>query len=305
MNKKFILTSMIMALTLTGCGSAIGSAPTSPTATAPATTAATTEAATEAASTTAAAEEDDVKIIGVKKSGEGIYSPELINSTGKDIIGFTVKSDDETDFPDNMLAEEETFYQNQKRVLYYEAPEDTAALPENNTPVLSPAYTVKLTFSDNTTAEIHQFPFDTMDKASLCMENDVAFITYESKVTGEIVSTKEAEKMIADPNSPAVNNVVPDSPQAATDAPDSGYVDNSYSGGGNETPAYTPDPEPVYTPDPEPVYTPDPEPVYTPDPEPVQTDPEPVQPDPQPATNAQQADPDPNGGCLGGGALFN
>ena len=64
MNKKLILTSIIMALTLTSCGSAIGSAPTSPTATEPASTAAsTTEAAsTTAAATTEAAEE--VKTIG-------------------------------------------------------------------------------------------------------------------------------------------------------------------------------------------------------------------------------------------------
>lgn len=305
MNKKLILTSIIMALTLTSCGSAIGSAPTSPTATEPASTAAsTTEAAsTTAAATTEAAEE--VKTIG--KKAEGAYAPELTNNTGKDIIAFTVKSDDEDDFPENMLEKDDTFKKDEKRVLYYAAPDEAAnALPENNTPVLSTAYTVKLTFSDNTTAELHQFPFDTMDKASIEFEDDIVFISYESKVTKEKTSTKESEAMIsgkntqsAEPDAPAV---VDNGSQQNVD--NSGDGNNSYTGG-NDAPAYTPDPEPAYTPDPEPAYTPDPTPVQT-EPEPVYTpEPEPVQPDPQPATEAPVAnDPDPNGGCLQGGGLF-
>ena len=310
MNKKLILTSIIMALTLTGCGSAIGSAPTSPTATEPASTAAsTTEAAsTTAAATTEAAEE--VKTIG--KKADGAYAPELTNNTGKDIIAFTVKSDDEDDYPENMLEKDDTFKKDEKRVLYYTAPDAAAnALPENNTPVLSTAYTVKLTFSDNTTAELHQFPFDTMDKASIDCEDDIVFISYESKVTKEKTSTKESEAMIAGKDTQSAE---PDASAAVDNGSQQNVPDNSGNSGsdgnngytgGNDAPAYTPDPEPAYTPDPEPAYTPDPTPVQT-DPEPVYTpDPEPVQPDPQPATEAPVAnDPDPNGGCLQGGGLF-
>ena len=296
MNKKLILTSIIMALTLTGCGSAIGSAPTSPTATEPASTAAsTTEAAsTTAAATTEAAEE--VKTIG--KKADGAYAPELTNNTGKDIIAFTVKSDDEDDYPENMLEKDDTFKKDEKRVLYYAAPDAAAnALPENNTPVLSTAYTVKLTFSDNTTAELHQFPFDTMDKASIDCEDDIVFISYESKVTKEKTSTKESEAMIAGKDTQSAE---PDAPAAVDNGSQQNVPDNSGNSGsdgnngytgGNDAPAYTPDPTPVQT---------DPEPVYTPDPEPVQ-------PDPQPDTDAQQADPDPNVGCLqggGGGLLY-
>lgn len=303
MNKKFILASILLTLALTGCGTTAKSVPTSPSATEPATSASTTEAA----STTAAAETTEAavktKTIGKEKSGENVYIAEITNKTGKDITGFCVKTDSETAFPGSMLDKEDPFLKDEKRVLYYERPDvsGNTSLPEDNKPVISTAYTIKLTFSDNTTAELHQFPFDTMDKAEINFEDNIVFITYESKVTGEKVSTKDAEDMISD-NTGDSSAETPvsagDSSQQA--APDNN--DNSYISGNNtyEEPAYDPTPEPVYT------NAPDPEPVYVP--EPATEAPVQVTPDPEPVQQQTEApvaeDPDPNGGCLQGGGLF-
>lgn len=261
MKKKLIFTITLMAaLALSGCGK------TTPSAEPETTTAAATEATTE--ETTDA----KIKLIGEKTSGSSVFVITIENKTGKDITGFTVKSDSEKEYPDNMLDKDDKFEKNEKRMLYYVPEKTEATTSEDSDALISPEYTIKLEFSDKTTAVLHQFPFGDLDECTLKYEDKTAFIEYTSKLSDKEVSTKEAELMIST-TEPA---------EEATTEESTDSVDE---------PAYVPPTEaPAYE---EPATAP---PVVT---EPIATAPPATEP-----TEAPAVTEDPNGGCIGDGGLF-
>ena len=59
--------------------------------------------------------------------------------------------------------------------------------------VLEQGYDVQLTFEDDSTAELHAFPFGDIEKGDLCYADDVAYLTYTSIESKEQIDTKEAE----------------------------------------------------------------------------------------------------------------
>lgn len=291
MKKKFIFIAVLAAFALTGCGNEVPA--TSLEKTEP-TTVVTTESATEPTTKT----ESEVKIIGTKKDGDSVYKVQFINSTGKDITGFTVKPDQDKDYPANMMAKGDVFGKKEIRELYYDTkdiPETNNENTDGNSPVLTTAYTIKVDFSDNTAALLHQFPFEDAKSAILKFEDDVLYIVYKSETSGTEVNTKEAEKMIKEtPDTPYDTDTTPNNDIQSDNNNNSNANDNNNSGSDNNTQSYTPQPDnnssaqgggqaqqtPVVTPAPT-----DP-PVVTPSP----TDP--------PANDG-------NSGCLSGGALFN
>lgn len=261
MKRKLILTlTLIAALALSGCGKVTTSADTEP----------TTEAATEA--TTEETTEAEIKLIGEKTTGSSVFVITVENKTGKAITGFSVKTDSEEEYPDNMLDKDDKFEKNEKRMLYYAPVKTEATTSEDNDALISPEYTIKLEFSDKTTAVLHQFPFGDLDECTLKYEDKTAFIVYTSKLSDKEVSTKDAELMIS-----------------TTEPADE--VTTQESKDGDDEPVYVPPTEaPAYE---EPATAP---PVVT---EPIVTAPPVVdEPTEAPATE------DPNGGCIGDGGLF-
>ena len=112
---------------------------------------------------------------------------------------------DEDAYPENMLEEGDVFADQESRNLYYKALEknenedvtEESETTENDgtedEKVLEQGYDVQLTFEDDSTAELHAFPFGDIEKGELCYADDVAYLTYTSIESKEQIDTKEAE----------------------------------------------------------------------------------------------------------------
>ena len=135
---------------------------------------------------------EEQKTVKVKKQiGEktkGALKARLTNATGKDIKAFAIKEDSAEEFTENMLAEEEVLAQGEVGILYY-APENETADEEEA------AYVLRLTFEDDTTADIHEFSFSKMKKARIRLKEGTAYLVY--KDGEEKISTLEAEQELA------------------------------------------------------------------------------------------------------------
>ena len=147
--------------------------------------------------------EPELKAIG--QEDKEAFKVEVKNATGKNIKGVAIKLTDEEAYPENMLEEGDVFADQESRNLYYKAPEknenedvtEESETTENNgtddEKVLEQGYDVQLTFEDDSTAELHAFPFGDIEKGNLCYADDVAYLTYTSIESKEQIDTKEAE----------------------------------------------------------------------------------------------------------------
>ena len=147
--------------------------------------------------------EPELKTIG--KEDKEAFKVEIKNATGKTIKGIAIKQTDEESYPENMLEDGDVFTDQESRNLYYKAPEDTTKQTEENTEdmaaesekaqekELEQGYDIQLTFEDDSTAELHAFPFEDIEKGEICYEDDVAYLTYTSVASKEELNTKEAE----------------------------------------------------------------------------------------------------------------
>lgn len=231
-------------------------------------TAPATEAPTEAA--------PELKIIGTQAEGDSIYQVTLQNHTGKEITGVSVKDSSQEEFPENMLEESDVFAKDESRILYYDA---TEALSANDTEenasdkALTPEYTIQLTFADDTTAQLHQFPFEDVKEAEIKLEDDLAYLVYTSVSSKTEVNTKEAELMLAETASEA---------EVQVDTADVDTEDDSYQQ----------EQQQVYVEESE---TPAETPSYD----------APAEETPAADNNSDNNASDPNSGCLGDEGLFN
>ena len=147
--------------------------------------------------------EPELKTIG--KEDKEAFKVEIKNATGKTIKGIAIKQTDEESYPENMLEDGDVFTDQESRNLYYKAPEDTTKETEENTEdmaaesekaqekELEQGYDIQLTFEDDSTEELHAFPFEDIEKGEICYEDDVAYLTYTSVASKEELNTKEAE----------------------------------------------------------------------------------------------------------------
>ena len=147
--------------------------------------------------------EPELKTIG--KEDKEAFKVEIKNATGKTIKGIAIKQTDEESYPENMLEDGDVFTDQESRNLYYKAPEDTTKETEENTEdmaaesekaqekELEQGYDIQLTFEDDSTAELHAFPFEDIEKGEICYEDDVAYLTYTSVASKEELNAKEAE----------------------------------------------------------------------------------------------------------------
>ena len=147
--------------------------------------------------------EPELKAVG--QEDKEAFKVEVKNATGKNIKGVAIKLTDEDAYPENMLEEGDVFADQESRNLYYKALEknenedvtEESETTENDgtddEKVLEQGYDVQLTFEDDSTAELHAFPFGDIEKGDLCYADDVAYLTYTSIESKEQIDTKEAE----------------------------------------------------------------------------------------------------------------
>ena len=147
--------------------------------------------------------EPELKAIG--QEDKEAFKVEVKNATGKNIKGVAIKLTDEDAYPENMLEEGDVFADQESRNLYYKALEknenedvtEESETTENDgtgdEKVLEQGYDVQLTVEDDSTAELHAFPFGDIEKGDLCYADDVAYLTYTSIESKEQIDTKEAE----------------------------------------------------------------------------------------------------------------
>ncbi|MDD7281286.1 hypothetical protein [Floccifex sp.] len=137
----------------------------------------------------------ELKTIGEKVEGENVYQVEIKNATGKDIVGFSIKTDTMDDYSENMLKEDDVFVADESRMLYYDATNDTEK--SDSTLETTTEYTIKVSFGTDDFVELHAFPFADTTKVSLKLTDDgVGYITYTSKTDDAKVSTQESEEKI-------------------------------------------------------------------------------------------------------------
>lgn len=179
------------------------------------------------------------KVLGEKT--EDALKARLTNGTGKDIREFQIKEDSAEEFSENLLSEDEVLAQGEVGVLYY-TPEETATEET--------VYVLRLTFEDDTTAELHAFSFAEIKKARIRLEEDIAYLVY--KDGEEKISTLEAEQELA-----AAAAEPAEEPAAETTSDDGGlqvyeeYYEDTDSGydssSGGDTSYSEPAPEPADT----------------------------------------------------------
>ena len=128
--------------------------------------------------------EPELKAIG--QEDKEAFKVEVKNATGKNIKGVAIKLTDEDAYPENMLEEGDVF-------AVTEESETTENDGTDDEKVLEQGYDVQLTFEDDSTAELHAFPFGDIEKGDLCYADDVAYLTYTSIESKEQIDTKEAE----------------------------------------------------------------------------------------------------------------
>lgn len=174
------LTVLACAL-LTGCGKKEEVTTTEATTEATTTEAATTEATTEATPEDA---EEELPAIG-EESADAI-KVKLTNKTGKEITSVAIRTSADEEFGDNLLADEDTVADKEKRYLYY-APEKDAEETEDA------AVDIQLTFADDTSVVLHDVDLEDIKDGELAAEDDICYLSYKSVKTGKTVDTKDAE----------------------------------------------------------------------------------------------------------------
>jgi colicin import membrane protein len=230
--KKQIVTALLMgilaAFTITGCSlpgqKAEEVVPTeAPTA---------TPEPTNTPAPTATPTPVPLKIIG--ESVEGAYKVYLTNMTGKAIKGIAVRKETDLEFPDSLMEEEDLFEAREERILYYRDELQDGQIADAE-------YEIMLTFEDDTTAVLHKFPFKDMEEGKICLDDEIAYLTYTSIVTKAPVNTKASEIMAfagVDPTA-APTAVITATPVPTQTVQTTGQTGNTQTGSSTNNSQYT------------------------------------------------------------------
>lgn len=177
--KKFtgILLAVVLALSMTACGG--------------------TETETEAQTESVAETETEVQLEAYGEEVEGAWKVQIKNGTGADIKAISIKKTVDTEFPESLLKDDKVIAADEEVIVYYaaEAVEETEEAAED-AKALNETYDVSITLADDTTYVLTAFPFDDMETCEIKVEDEVAFVVYESLSAQEEISTKDAELAI-------------------------------------------------------------------------------------------------------------
>lgn len=149
------------------------------------------KAKTEVKTETKEKEKKEYQKIGVE--AEGAFSVLIKNNMGSDITGISLKTTAQTEYPANMLKSEEVWKNGDTVELFY-TPDPSSAPTAETDKAINVGYSVQLTLADGRVVELTTFGFEDMEeKAELCFEDEVGFVKYVSKTSGDEMSTKEQE----------------------------------------------------------------------------------------------------------------
>ena len=141
------------------------------------------------------AKKEELALIGTKAKGKYIYRLEAKNESGKNITSFTIYDSGTNTTTENLLKANDAYKNNEKRELYYDAAQAIKKASANSDKELNPDYAINITFDDQSTAVLHNIPFDDMKDMQIKYDqkNTLYYITYKSKNNKETQSTDQAE----------------------------------------------------------------------------------------------------------------
>ena len=142
---------------------------------------------------------EELKLIG--EENPEAYSVTLVNETGKGIKEIAIKELSKKEYSENMLKEQDIFQDNEKRILYYKPSEEQDTEEQSDKTETEkkdeiPMYDILLTFEDDTTAELHTFPFGDIEEGVLKLEDKVAYLVFQSVSLKKEVNTLDTEKSL-------------------------------------------------------------------------------------------------------------
>lgn len=120
-------------------------------------------------------------VIGTKDSSDAAWRVPIRNETYSGIVYLSVKNADDGEYPENFFGEGERLEHDETGIFYF-TPADKTAL-----------YNVKLQLDDGTICYMTALPFGDMASARIEYDEGLVYMVYESKESGEVISTREAE----------------------------------------------------------------------------------------------------------------
>ena len=186
MKKKIIMALLVGSLAATAPVSCFAAA-TSAKTTAEADTAEETEEASE-----------DLKTVG--EETEDAISFKLKNATTKKITGLAIKTTEDAEFPENMMAADDSFALKEKKTVFFTKADtaDAAQSTETAAEDQAPTYDLHLTFEDQTTADVHGVALEDLVTLVIREKNGIVYGTYQKQSDKEKASTYDTEKALAD-----------------------------------------------------------------------------------------------------------
>ena len=124
-----------------------------------------------------------LNIIGEKEEGDDVFRIKLVNSTGSALIGFTVIPETAKEMPENLLSRKDPFVDKEERILYYKKARKKSEI----------RYDLEVVFEDKSYYRMTDVPLADMKEGVIYHNDQVVYIVYISKKTGDQISTKEQE----------------------------------------------------------------------------------------------------------------
>ena len=149
-----------------------------------------------------------------------------------------MKNMDSEAWSDNLLADDDSFTDKEKRYLYYtpDASEENSTESEEGDILTYAGYDIQLTFADETTMTLHALSLEDIKEGEILLADDVCYVSYESVATGETLDTKDAEIAVkeqeeAEAQAAAEAAAAAAAAQQATEAPAAGGDDECLGDG--------------------------------------------------------------------------
>lgn len=140
--------------------------------------------------TPVASEDDYLLTIGKKAKGKYVLRIRVKNQTGRRIKKITIVPagiNPEKNKQKSLLSEGDIFTNNENRILYYNVAKNKFDGR------IADSFHIRLVFEDDTGWTLTDIPLQDVKEAVFCSEEDICYIEYVSKESGELVSTKEYE----------------------------------------------------------------------------------------------------------------
>lgn len=124
-----------------------------------------------------------------KKAPEGAFIT-VENQTGKDITALQIRKTGDQDFGDSLLVKDKTIKNEKKSKVKFQKKAFTKKQKKQ-------AFDIQLTYSDGSTATLSEVPLADVKKSmTIQTGDDVTYVSYTSKKSGDKTDTKDAELKI-------------------------------------------------------------------------------------------------------------